>query len=158
MTTLDSTFVFKERPKPCPGDLRISWRVSSILLILRHSRGQRASFAKLHVLNDALRSESSRKKLEAILDGEVPVLAWRLRVEPAFSRALEFVVGEGFADWSASNNRATMALTNDGKAAADSVAKLGDVFLDELDFLKGPATRITESFVQQMLSAGKQLL
>lgn len=151
-------FVFRERPKPCAGDMRISWRVSVTLLALLHSRGKKASFAKLHVLNDALRSQASREKLQAILDDKAPAYTWRLRVEPAFTRALDFLVGEGFADWSVSSSRTTLTLTQSGIEAAKTIESLADALIDERAFLSGLATKITEGFVQQMLLVGKRLL
>ena len=158
MNDKNATFVFRERPKPCAGDMRISWRVSVTLLALLHSRGKKASFAKLHVLNDALRSKASRDKLEAILNNETPAYAWRLRVEPAFTRALDFVVGEGFADWSVSSNRTTLSLTDRGIEVARKVEGCDDALVEERSFLKGLAGRITEGFVQSLLLAGRRLL
>lgn len=158
MNDPDASFVFRERPKPCAGDMRISWRVSVTLLALLHSRGKKASFAKLHVLNDALRSQASRDKLEAILEEKSPAYTWRLRVEPAFTRSLDFLVGEGFAVWSVSSNRTTLTLTEKGIEAAKKIDSVGDVLVDERFFLKGLAAKITERFVQQMLLLGKRLL
>lgn len=158
MIDSDTTFVFRERPKPCAGDMRISWRVSVTLLILLHSRGKKASFAKLHVLNDALRSQASQEKLKAILEEKMPAYSWRLRVEPAFTRALDFLVGEGFADWSVSSNRTTLTLTENGIEAAKEVDSVADVLVEERAFLKRLAAKITEGFVQQMLLVGKRLL
>ncbi|UWQ75186.1 hypothetical protein [Leisingera sp. M658] len=158
MNDPDSSFVFRERPKPCAGDMRISWRISVTLLALFHSRGKKASFAKLHVLNDALRSQASREKLEAILEERIPAYTWRLRVEPAFTRALDFLVGEGFADWSVSSNRTTLSLTEKGIEAAKEIDSIGDVLVDERPFMKGLAVKITEGIVQKMLLVGKRLL
>lgn len=158
MKDTDTSFVFRERPKPCAGDMRISWRISVTLLALLYSRGKKASFAKLHVLNDALRSQESRDKLEAILEEKVPAYTWRLRVEPAFTRALDFLVGEGFADWSVTSNRTTLILTKKGIEAAKEIDTFGDVLVDERSFLKGLAAKITEGFVKHMLLVGKRLL
>lgn len=158
MNDPDASFVFSERPKPCAGDMRISWRISVTLLALLHSRGKKASFAKLHVLNDALRSQASRDKLEAILEEKLPAYTWRLRVEPAFTRALDFLVGEGFADWSFSSNRTALTLTEKGIQVAKEIDSIGDVLVDERCFLKGMASKITEGFVQNMLLVGKRLL
>ena len=158
MNDSDTTFLFRERPKPCAGDMRISWRISVILLALQHSRGKKASFAKLHVLNDALRSPESREKLQAILGQEIPAYAWRLRVEPAFTRALGFLVGESFATWSVSSGRTTLTLTESGIEAAKEVDSIDDALVIERVFLKAFATKITERFVQQMLLVGRRLL
>lgn len=153
-----TTFVFRQRPKPCAGDMRISWRVSVTMLALLHSRSMKASFAKLHVLNDALRAKASRDKLEAILNEAAPEYSWRLRVEPAFTRALGFLVGEGFAEWSISSGRTVLALTERGAKAAREIDALDDVLVEEKSFLIGLGKRITEGFVQRMLLVGKRLL
>ncbi len=158
MNDRNATFVFRERPKSCAGDMRISWRVSVTLLALLHSRGKKSSFAKLHVLNDALRSKASRDKLESILNDEMPAYSWRLRVEPAFTRALDFIVGEGFADWSVSSNRTTLSLTEKGIEAAREIEGCDDALLEERAFVNGLAGRVTEGFVQGLLLAGRRLL
>ena len=63
-------FSFRARPLPVPGDLRINWRLAVILLMLENSRAKRASLAKLHVLNEAVRSRTARATLESILDSD----------------------------------------------------------------------------------------
>ncbi len=158
MSDTSTSFVFKERPKPCAGDMRISWRISVTLLALSHSRGKKASFAKLHVLNDAIRSQASRDKLALILEGMIPSYKWRLRVEPAFSRALDFMVGEGLAEWSISSNRTILTLTKKGEETAQQIDFQDNLLIDERAFLRGLAKKVTESFVKRMLAEGKQLL
>jgi hypothetical protein len=84
----DRRFSFQRRPTPVPGDLRIAWRVALILTMLSGSRSHRASLAKLHILNDAVRSDQ-HDRLKAVLDGTHTSLPWNFRVEPAFARAIE---------------------------------------------------------------------
>ena len=72
-------FSFTSRPVPVPGDLRINWRLAVILLMLDSSRAKRASLAKLHLLNDAVRSPQSLAKLNDILIGAGDPLSWRSR-------------------------------------------------------------------------------
>lgn len=158
MIAENRTLVFRERPKPCAGDMRISWRLSICLLSLLHSRSKKASLAKMHVLNDALRSRASQQKLEEIIRGELLPVYWKMRVEPAFSRALDFLVGEGFATWEISGGRTSVQLTDEGISAAKSIEATVDILEAEREFLSGPATKITESFVQNLLTTGKQLL
>lgn len=153
-----ASFVFRQQAKPCAGDMRIAWRVSVTLVALLHSRAQRASFAKLHVLNDAICSSASREKLVSILDGKTPALNWRLRIEPAFTRALDFLVGEGFAEWSVANQRMSLALTTRGKEAARAVSEVEGALGDERAFLQGQAKRVTEQFVNGLTAAGRALL
>ncbi len=114
--------------------------------------------AKMHVLNDALRSSASRTKLEKIICGDMPPIYWRLRVEPAFSRALDFLVGEGFANWEVSNGKTSLKLTESGVVAANAIEGSEQVLDAERAFLGGPAKKLTEGFVQGLLTTGKQLL
>lgn len=153
-----SNIIFRDRPKTCAGDMRIAWRLALILLALHYSRGQKASFAKLHVLNDALRSKTSQEKLERILGNTLPMISWRLRVEPAFTRALDFLVGEGLAEWSVASKRTILQLTSKGVEAAKEVVSEDDILVDERQFLNGAAKGVTETFVQRLLMTGKQLL
>lgn len=153
-----SALVFKRKPKPVPGDLRIVWRLSLTLLALWYSRGHRASIAKLHMINDALRSEPSKQKLSDMIDGKTPYVYWRMRVEPAFSRNLDYLVGEGFANWIVSAGRTTLELTAKGKAAAKVVDAVNDALQAERSFLATTGKKVTEGFVQSVIAAGNRLL
>ena len=155
--TEKSDFVFARKPKPVPGDLRISWRVSVTLLALHHSRGRQASFAKLHMLNDALRSEASKQKLVDMIEGRLPYVFWRMRVEPAFSRNLDFLVGEGLAQWKISSGRTSLELTAKGKQAAKAIDDFPEALLGERSFLSTWGKQITERFLQTVIAAGNGL-
>jgi hypothetical protein len=145
-------FSFEPRPLPVPGDLRITWRLSLILLMLKASRARRASLAKLHVLNYASRSVIARQRLLSILEGSMPTLFWQMPVEPAFGRALDFTVGEGFAIWQRVSSRSGLELTVSGSKAAEAVASRDDLLIEEKAFLVGDAKNITEAFVSRLLS------
>jgi hypothetical protein len=145
-------FSFVSRPLPVPGDLRISWRLSLILLMLGASRARRASLAKLHVLNYASRSVRARQRLLGILEGSVPTLFWQMPVEPAFGRALDFTVGEGFAIWQRVSSRSGLELTVSGSKAEEVIASRDDLLIEEKAFLAGYSTRMTEGFVSRLLS------
>ncbi|RRH68140.1 hypothetical protein [Falsigemmobacter faecalis] len=138
--------------------MRIAWRVSVILLALLHCQGKKASFAKLHVLNDAIRTPKSRESLVNIVEGRSDALSYVLRVEPAFTRALDFVVGEKLAIWGVSSKRTTLILTEAGLKAALAVDGQEDVLVEERAFLSGPAKKLTEGFVNKLLLTGKRLL
>lgn len=151
------SFTFQERPIPVPGDLRISWRIVLGLLMLVNSRGGKASLAKLHVLNDALRSKAAKEKLIKILDKEAPFLTWKIRVEPAFGRAIDFMIGEKFAEWCVvTAGRAGLKITDSGKAAVKSVEDLTEVMCDEKAFLDQFGGKVTERFVHELVSVGRE--
>ena len=145
---------FLRRPKPVPGDLRVSWRLSVTLLALLNSRGNKASFAKLHMLNDALRSKESREKLAQMVDGALPYMAWRIRVEPAFSRSLDLMVGEGFVRRTLQKSgQSNFELTIKGECAAKAVSSLEGVLEDEREFLSEVGRSLTEKFVASVIAS-----
>jgi len=143
-------FSFQRRPTPVPGDMRIAWRVSLILLMLAASRSNRASLAKLHILNDAIRSNQISRLRDAT-DAETKILPWNLRVEPAFARAIDFVVGERLAEWTKAGGRASLQLTLTGLAAAKELDKVEDALEQERAIIAEHAKKLTEIRVSALL-------
>jgi len=135
---------------PVPGDMRIAWRVSLILLMLSASRSNRASLAKLHILNDAIRSNQISRLREAT-ETDARILPWNLRVEPAFARAIDFVVGERLAEWTRSGGRASLQLTATGLAAASGVGTVTDALEQERTIIDNYAKKLTEVRVSALL-------
>lgn len=143
-------FSFQRRPTPVPGDMRIAWRVSLILLMLVASRSNRASLAKLHILNDAIRSNQVARLRDAT-DADAKILPWNLRVEPAFARAIDFVVGERLAKWTKTGGRASLQLTGTGQAAAAAIDKVEDALEQERAVISEHAKKLTETRVSALL-------
>lgn len=151
----DRKFSFERKPSPVPGDLRIGWRIPLTLLMLNYSRGKKASLAKLNLLNDALRSERSQKKLGKIISGETALIEWRMRVEPAFSRNVDLLTGGQLAEWMVANGKAAICLTDKGKKIAKKLEDDEESFVTEKAFLREFSSKITEGFVTQILLANK---
>lgn len=143
-------FSFQRRPTPVPGDLRIVWRVSLILLMLVASRSNRASLAKLHILNDAIRSNQVAR-LRVATEDDTKILPWNLRVEPAFARAIDFVVGERLAEWTKTGGRASLQLTATGLVAAAAIDKVEDSLEQERAIINEHAKKLTETRVSSLL-------
>ena len=144
--------VFRARPKPVPGDLRIVWRLSLTLLALSYCRAHRASFGKLHILNSALTSVMARQTLTEFLEGRAPSSTWEVRVEPAFSRNLDFLVGAELARWRVLSGRLSVELTERGREAATIVAKEQDVFFEERAFLETTGRAVTEARARALVT------
>jgi hypothetical protein len=149
-------FSFVRRPVPVPGDLRIVWRLSLLLMILGTSRSKKASLVKLHVLNDAARSQATVARAP-----HAPAAAtaprWRVRVEPALGRAIDFLVGEKLAAWVEVSNRIGLQLTAGGLKAADALLKNDSAMKEERAFIQAVARDATESFVTTLLGSTKEL-
>ena len=90
---------FRVRPVTVRGELRISWRLAVVVLMLAGCRKQRSSLIKLHILNDAVRSDDNAELLRRVLREELAPSFWRTRVEPAFGRAVDLAVGSGLVSW-----------------------------------------------------------
>jgi hypothetical protein len=44
---LGGSFTFTNRPDPVPGDLRMTWGIAVLILMLFYSRGKKSNFQKL---------------------------------------------------------------------------------------------------------------
>lgn len=148
-----SVLVFHLKPKSVPGDLRISWRLSVTLLALRYCWGKRASFVKLHILNDVLRSEAMRRRLVAALNNNPTTGVFPIRVEPAFGRNLDLLTGKGLAKWRVASNRLSIQLTPRGIDIANMIDAEEDLFVDERQFLSTVGRDITEHFVRSLVAS-----
>lgn len=146
----DRRFSFRRRPVPVPGDFRIAWRVALIMAMLGNSRANRASLAKLHIINDAIRS-GQQDRLKSILSGTHATMPWDLRVEPAFARAVDFVVGEKLAIWTKATGRAALQLTKAGVETAAAVMGVEDALIEERASIAELSKLITETRVGSLL-------
>lgn len=153
----ETRFSFRRRPVPVPGDLRISWRLPLLLMMLGTSRGKKATLAKLNVLNDALRSEAAGARLKQIISAPDSGPTWGVRVEPALSRAIDFLVGEKLAQWVGLSNKSGLQLTAAGIKAADALLQNSTALLAERAFIKDVSRSVTESLVADILSARRPI-
>jgi hypothetical protein len=133
--------------------MRIVWRTSLILLMLSESRSNRASLAKLHILNDAIRSNQVARLRDATTT-TAKVLPWNLRIEPAFARAVDFVVGEQLAEWTRASGRASLQLTARGLAAAAQIKTAQNALEYERAIVIEYAGKLTEVRVSALLGEG----
>lgn len=134
--------------------LRIAWRLAIILIMLASSRSKKASLAKLHILNDAVRS-SQHARLKAALAATSPNLPWNIRVEPAFARAIDFAVGEKLANWGMVAGRTALQLTAKGVRAAEAVLREQDTLTEEAEVLSDLAKAMPENMVAALLGEGQ---
>ena len=139
---------FEQRPTAVPGDLRISWRLAVVSLMLRWSRAKKASLSKLHVLNSSLRSSETQRLLISVINGNEPPMLFPLMVEPALGRALDLSRAEGLVGIAGPG---TFVLTARGQNLADAVESLDETLPLEQQFLSSVAPRLTETIVQTLL-------
>lgn len=106
--------------------------------------------AKLHILNDAIRSNQISTLRNAV-DADTKILPWNLRVEPAFARAIDFVVGEQLAEWTKAGGRASLQLTQAGLTAVGEIEKVEDALEQERTIISEHAKKLTEIRVSALL-------
>lgn len=150
ITELNVPVVFRERPIAIPGDLRPTWRISVLSILLRKCcRQGKSSLQRLHVLSWAVRSKEVGSSLAQSVEGEIPPDSVLVRIEPAVNRAIDLAIGEGILRRS---NRDRVELTNKGKKFADSILENQLVLSHEKDFIDQVRFSITESFVTKMFN------
>lgn len=150
LSKLETSFVFKLRPEPIPGDLRPLWRIGVVLLILRlASRGARSSLGRLHVLNWAVRSKQNQKELIRLISGDISPDAIIVRIEPSLNRAIDLAQGEGLLT-RISGSR--LKLTKVGLERADLLIKSKEIFIKEKEFLQNIGKQLTETVTNKLFS------
>lgn len=141
-------FAFRPRPFALPGEQRIAWRLSLIVLVLASSRGQRSSLARLHIICDALRSSERIERFGLIVTKQRAVRSWIPRVDPALGRAIDIGIGEGLIERSESRYHLT---TKGSLLAAQLSAKDTELLLDQRNFLSNHRSSLTEALVSNLL-------
>lgn len=139
---------FRNQPEAIPGDLRVSWRLSMLCMLLDRCRGSRAPLPILHVLWCAVRSASSRDLFLRWLSGERRPDEVIVRFDPSLSLTVDLGAGSGLVDFDPS--KGTVALTSKGAALAREVWASEDVFQDEKAFLL-QLPRITQTLIRPVL-------
>ena len=156
LTIEPQQFSFRRRPIAVPGDLRIEWRVSIIVLMLGFSRSKQASLAKLHILNDAIRAPKAATLLDLVVKSGPGRIPWTFRIEPAFGRAIDFVVGDGLAAWTSTAERSALQLTAKGIALFEVLKQREDVLTAERDVLRTYGKSMTEGVVSAVIGAARR--
>lgn len=145
---LDVEFIFRRRPVALPGDLRPTWRIGLLALLLSQCcRGQRSSLTRVHVLNWAVRSEPNHEDLMSLVEGRLPPDALIVRFDPAFNRAIDFAIGEGLVR---RVDGSRIELTDSGKAFANEISADPEVLLFEKRLASTIRQRVTETLVDNI--------
>lgn len=140
---------FRKKPNSVTPDYRPSWKVPLLLLILHiSSRGGKSSLTRLHVLNWATRTALHQQEFTQTVESSVPLFKFRVRFEPAFSRAIDLAAAAGFVKW-VNGNR--LELAPQGESIARDLVKQKEAFGPEITFLEGVGKRVTEDQALKLL-------
>jgi hypothetical protein len=140
-------FYFKGRPEPIAGDLRMSWGLSILILILLHSRGRKGNIQKLQFLGHAVRLPESREDVRAFMRGDLRSTDVTVRVEPWLNRAIVYAHA---AKLVSVDHWKIVSLTEEGIRVAQELSKATDLFFEEKKFLREVAPKLTEQLLKRV--------
>jgi len=136
---------FQQRPDPVPADLRISWRLSALAIVLAQCRGNTATPQQLHLLATAVRSPLLQQAILRGLAGGALPDDELVRDDPALTRTIRIADAAGLVEARPTRIR----LTEDGRALARRVAADRNVLVKEKQFL----SRLPASITQRSFAA-----
>lgn len=135
------------RPEPIPGDLRVRWGQSLLIMVLASARGQRCSVQKVHFLAHVSRTGVLRDTTREVLARKRNSIALAIRIEPWVNRAAAFAKANGLVEV---RDGKALALSDEGKAAAKTIRKEG-LLADETAFLDEVGKFMTEQVVEKIM-------
>lgn len=151
--TIDRPFRFRRRPIAIAPDFRIDWKITLLLFILEiSSRGGKSSLKRLHVINWAVRTAKHQDAFERTTGSDAPLFAFKVRFEPAFSRAIEFAEAQELIEWVEGDR---VKITNKGRTYIKAVQKKGDVMGPERSFLERLGKSLTEPKATELISGAR---
>lgn len=140
-------FSVTSRPEPIPGDLRLNWGQSLLLLVLASSRGQRCSLQKIHFLAHLSRTATSRQQMREVLARRRRPVDLSVRIEPWVNRAAAFAAANELVNV---KDGKSLALTETGKMAVKAIRE-AKVLADETSFLDDVGKYTTEKVVDHIM-------
>lgn len=150
---LDAAFRLQSRPAPIAGDLRISYGVALVVLVLGACRAKRASLPKLHLLAHAARTKRGRSDLMEYVESPYKNTPPAIRYEPWLNRALAYAAALGFVT---RVNGKTAALSPTGEDFLATLRQGDAVMKEEQVFAAVCAKAISEGDVKRLLSSRAQ--
>lgn len=139
---------FQHRPDPIPGDLRLSWRLPVLALVLDQCRGKTANLEQVHLLLWSLRSEAGRGLIVRWFAGDRRPDDPVVRYDPSLTRTIALAVAAGLV---ISNKNQTLTLSPQGRDVASSARSDPSVLVDEKRVLDRLPKGITQAKVRQLL-------
>jgi hypothetical protein len=139
---------FRRRPTAIPGDLRIGWRVSAMVLVLDRCRAKTANLEQIHLLTWALRSAKTRELIARWFHGSQRPDDLIVRFDPSMTRTIALcVAGEVVRR----NANQTITLIRPGIELASEIMNHAELLAPEKAFLSTLPNSITQRSIQALL-------
>jgi hypothetical protein len=144
----NQSITFQVRPVDVRADLRPSWLISVVVLILKACGWSgKSTRQKVHSLAWALLTPRTRTQFKAVLDGSAPPDSLTVRFDPSVNRAIDLASGFGLVTPIGGDR---LELTADGAALADRIIG-GSLFPMEIGFLTEIKRKVSEANVARVL-------
>lgn len=151
LDSLDIPFTFQKRPIAIPADLRVDWRIGTLILILYIScRNSRASLMKLHVMNWAIRNIQGRELFLKLCVGEVGPDNIIVRFEPWLNKAVDIALAEGLLQ-RIDGDRVELSVS--GTIMAKEILQTKECFVQEKEFLHVLRKSVSEVKLKNIIEA-----
>lgn len=153
LSEFDVRFSFKRRPISLPGDLRPTWRIGLLTILMTQCcRQQRSSLTRLHVLSWAIRTKENYEDMLALISGDLSPDSIIVRFDPAVNRAIDFAIGEGFMSRVGGSR---IELTALGIKFAKEIFGDVNVYATEKSLASSLKQRVSETLVDSIFGARK---
>ena len=136
--------VFSRRNDAIPGDLRITWRLSVLCLVLQRFRSNSSTLEHLHIMWWAIRSDETRNLFLRWLDGDKRPDEIIVRFDPSLAVTVDLALGSGLASRTSAGS---IALQPAGIALAGELWSDTGVLVEEKAFI----SRLPRSLNQRTL-------
>jgi hypothetical protein len=153
---LDIQFNFSPRPSPLDAELRVSWRLPLLLLILNKCcRQNRSTVLRLNILNSALNNKFLQRQLFALLERQLHPGDILIRVDPTLNLVINYGLAENLIRRMESGQ---LELTDKGIGLAILLDRKNGLFEREKLFLNSLGKRLTEVKVNEINTALQRIL
>jgi hypothetical protein len=152
LPTIQRPIRFTRRPLAIAPDFRKDWKIALLLLILDiSSRSGKSSLKRLHVIHWALRTSNHQHQFEETRNTDVPLFTFKVRLEPALSRAIELAEAQKLVECAEGDR---VQITELGRSLAKQITKHG-VMEDEVAFLSRIGKSITETEAMKLITGSR---
>lgn len=146
---IEAPISFVAPSDPIPGDLRLPWRLATLLLILARCRGNKANLQQLNLLYWAIRSPGHQRLIVRWFREDKRPDDLVVRFDPALVRTVNLAVALGLLT---RNHTLRFALTARGNHYAEALNASDSVLTAEKRFLSALPNRITQRNISELLA------
>lgn len=139
--------VFTRRNEAIPGDLRITWRLSLLCLLLQRFRGNTATHEHLHILWWAIRSEDTQRLFIRWFDGDKRPDELIVRFDPSLSVTVDLALGSKLVTLTSTGS---IGLTATGVSLANDLWTETEILREEKSFLTKLPRKMTQRSLKEL--------